>query len=213
MRGRALLLLGIATAPLGGCAEQGEPGKGYTLRGRLLDTETGRPVSRRTVYIHAFNDEVPHQVTLDPADTPEFSLTMPRPAIRLRVYDREHIYALYEATLVATAEVTRNEVRLRPTGWVRLHGKVLWRDGKRWRPPSEGGGEVRKVFLAFRTEAGPLRPASVYPAHDGSYSLRAPRERLRVSVVNTSLDLEAQVIDLRGVAGDEVERDIRLVER
>jgi len=41
--------------------------EGYRIHGRPLDAETGKPVSRETIYVHAFHDPTDHWVTLDPA--------------------------------------------------------------------------------------------------------------------------------------------------
>ncbi len=80
---------------LEGCAGK-EAGSGdFLVRGRLLDDETGLPVSRSTIYVHAFNDSTGFQVSLEPADSSEFgarvsiaedgsySVRVPRRALRL----------------------------------------------------------------------------------------------------------------------------------
>lgn len=174
------------------------------MTGRLVDGETGRPVSRRTFWVHGFSDDVGRQVSLDPgADDSAFALALPTPDVRLRVYDGERAYELWERRFTAEAGALDVEVRLVPTHWIRLHGKVLWRDGERLRPPSEGDGNVRDVIVY-------LDGQTLRIADDGAYSIRVPRSPHRVAVVDTNYRASQPGIDLTGAADDEREMDILL---
>jgi len=167
---------------------------------RLVDDETGEPVSRAQNYVHAFNDATGHQVSLEPADETGFELEIPLPEIRLRVPDRTNTYELFEETFVAENGVLDLEIRLRPTHWIRLHGTVLWRDSDgTLRPLSEGDGNVRKAALTLGRSVG------LSPGPDGSYSVKAPREEMEVLSINTNYHHAPARVDLSGETGDDYE--------
>lgn len=205
MRSHSTLVPVFAAALIVGCS-----GAGTRVTGRLIDDETGKPVARSTFYIHAFDDAAKLQVSLDPDDDTDFSLRVTGTSIdgrkiRLRVPDLSNRYELYEKTFEEQDGVLDVDVRLKPTHWVRLHGKVLWRDGKVLRPIQEGDGNVRHAQVSAG-RAG-LRPDS-----DGNYSVRAPRELLKVLTINTNRAVHPKEIDLSGFKGDEFEQDVTLGE-
>ncbi len=179
------------------------PGAG-TIRvtGRLVDAETGEPVSRETLYIHASNDATGEQVSLEPADSSDFALHMTAPSIRLRIPDLEHRYELYEEDLVAEAGVLDVEVRLTPTHWIRLHGQVRWRDDAgQLRPLESGNQQVSKALIS-------LGERHLDWGGDGHYSVLVPRELKPFSVVNSGYQIHPKEVDLRGDLGDEYELDL-----
>ena len=199
MRVHSLLLAALLAA----CAAAPPPGS-VVLRGNLVDAETGEPVSRRTVYVHAFDDATKRQVSLSPdADEDSFELMAPAATVRLRIADTSKRYELNEQTFTVSGGAWNGTIRMVPTHFVRLHGRILWRDGDKLRPPSEGGGDVQHGFLG-------IGRAHVRPEDDGSYSARVPRELLRVLTVNTSRAASPSTLDLTGFEGDEKQFDIIL---
>lgn len=174
------------------------------MRGRIVDAETGAPVPRTSIFVHAFDDATKRQVSLKPDDDDAFELTAPAATVRLRVADTSGRYELNQQTFTVTGGAWDGTIRLVPTHFVRLHGRILWRDGDRLRPPSEGDGRVVNAFLGIGGKSG------VYPKEDGSYSVRVPRELIRILPVNTSLGPNPATLDLAGFEGDEKEYDIIL---
>ncbi len=199
----AALSLFLLGAGCGGGAGVGEQDLCVRVTGRLVDDETGRPVSRDAIYIHAFNDEVPYQVSLEPDDETTFELGAPEPNVRLRIADTSNEYELYERTFTVENGALDVEVRLKPTHWVRLHGTVLWRDGAAPRPLREGDGNVRHGQVS-------LGRYGLHAQEDGTYATRVPRERFEVLVINTSYSPQPREVDLRGVTGEEHELDFVL---
>lgn len=181
---------------LGGCAGEST----VRVTGQLLDAETGEPVPRTRIFVHAFNDAIGHQVSLEPNSETEFELEMPEPTIRLRIPDLSHEYELFEEDFVAEDGRLHVDVRLQPTHWVLLHGTVLWRDAEgALHPLSEGDGNVRKASLTAGQYVG-------FPTDaDGRYSVRAPRKLLRVLSINTNYVHAPREVDLREVEDDEYE--------
>ena len=105
----------------------------YRLSGTLLDAETGEAVPRAGIYVHVFCDEVNLQKTVNPDETKsDFEVLVPKPKVRLRVYDGSHVYALYERTMTLASKTERVEVRLEPTNYIKLRGRVL--DGSTGKP-------------------------------------------------------------------------------
>jgi hypothetical protein len=178
------------------CARETVPTGGVRVRGRLVDDTTGIEVPRRDFWVHGFSDSVKEQVSLPSAPESSFSLVLPARDVRLRVADGSNRYRLYEERFTATGDVLDVEVRLVPTGWVRLHGRVLVRDGARLRPPPITGemGSMPRVHVGR---------ALLEYREDGSYSERVPRELLRVLTTDTALDVHPKEVDLRGVTADD----------
>ena len=199
MRALPALVLAAAAAACGS-----QPAANVTISGRIVDAETGRPVARKSIFIHAFDDATKRQVSLRPADDDAFELTTTWPTVRLRVADVSDEYRLDEQTFTVTGNAWDGTIRLVPTHWVLLHGRLLWRDGARLRPPSEGDGAVRHAFLGI----GPKH--DVHAADDGSYSVRVPREVVAILTVNTSLAPSQKSLDLTAVQGDEFAHDVIL---
>jgi hypothetical protein len=177
------------------------------VRGRLVDAETGAPVRRDRVYVHAFDDATKVQVSLEPDPTAStFELHLPSPEIRLRVYDMEGVHALYEKSFTAPADGKLDvEVRLEPTHWIRLHGHFYYRVADRVWPVDNGDGSMGCCPLI---EIGPR--SSVDHDDDGAYSLLVPRELLKIGMVDTACHPVPAELDLRGATGDEREFDLYL---
>src|SRR5262245_35795805 len=199
---RALPLL--LAASLAGCAAGSAPAGTVTIRGRLVDAETGERVARTTIFVHAIDDANGGVVTAKPDAADSFELAGLPPTVRLRVADTSDRYRLNEQQVTVPGESLDTTISLVPTHWVRLHGRVLWRDGERLRPPSEGDGDVVHGFLCIGPKYG------IRPEKDGSYSVRVPREVVEIAKVNTSRSPSPHTVDLREVAGDEKELDIIL---
>jgi hypothetical protein len=197
---RALLALVLAVAT-GACGSPSGPS--FTISGRLVDAETGRPVPRTAIYVHAFDDATKRKVSLSPDDDDAFELTTTWPVVRLRVADTSNEYRLDERTLTIAGDAWDGTIRLVPTHRVRVHGRVLWRDGANLRPPSEGDGGVRHAQVSFGR-------AGVNHAEDGSYSVRLPREKLDILTINTSGTPVQKTLDLSAVQGDDFAFDVIL---
>jgi hypothetical protein len=198
------LLLALLAASLAGCANGSAPPGSVVVRGRIVDAETGEPVPRTSIHVHAFDDATKRKVSLAPEDDDAFELTAPAATVRLRVADTSGRYLLNEQTFTVAGGVWDGTVRMVPTHHVHLHGRILWRDGEKLRPPSEGDGSVQHAFLGIGPKYG------VRPAEDGSYSVRVPRELLPLRTVNTSRGPNPATLDLTGFEGDEKEYDIIL---
>lgn len=200
------VLVLVAVPVAAGCS-----GGGTRVTGRLVDAETGKPVPRSTFYVHAFDDAAKLQVSLDPDDDADFSLRMTGTSIdgrkiRLRIPDLSNTYELWEQTFEEQDGVLDVDVRLKPTHWVRLHGKVLWRDGAVLRPlGEETQGNVRNAQVSAGRVG--LRPDAA-----GNYSVKAPRELLKVLTINTNRRAEPSEIDLSACKSDEFEQDVTLAE-
>lgn len=194
----------LLAATLAACSRGVPPSGAVVVRGHVVDDETGKPVPRTTIYVHAFDDAKKRQVTAAPKADDSFELTAPAPTIRLRVADTSDRYLLNEQTFAATSATVDMTIRLVPSHWVRLYGRVLWRDGDWLRPTSQGGADVASAFLGIGPKSG------VRPNVDGSYSVRVPREVVSILPVNTSRAPQPKSVDLRDVKGDEKQLDIIL---
>ena len=177
------------------------------VRGRLVDAETGEPVRRDRVYVHAYDDGTKVQVSLEPDKTASnFELRLPSPEIRLRVYDMEHVHALYEKRFTAPADGKLDvEVRLEPTHWIRLHGHICYRVGDKVWPVDHGDGSIGSAPLV---DIGPCSWISY--DDDGAYSVLVPRELLKITMLDTNCHPVPAELDLRGATGDEREFDLYL---
>lgn len=177
------------------------------VRGRLVDAETGAPVKRDRVYVHAFNDATKVQVSLEPDKTTStFELRLPAPEIRLRVYDMERVHALFEKNFTAPADGKLDvDVRLEPTHWIRLHGHFYYREDGKVRPVDHGDGSMGCCPLI---DIGPR--SWVDYDDDGAYSLLVPRALLKIEMVDTACHPVPAELDLRGATGDEREFDLYL---
>lgn len=198
---RALTVICIAIVAIAtmSCSDM----RGTRVSGCIVDDETGRPVAREEIWIHAFDDAAKRQVTLKPSGDTSFALRIEGDPIRLVVADISHAYKRYEKTLTAHDGAINVDVRLEPTHWVRFHGKLSWRDGARLRPIREGDGNVSNALIDIGGER-------LAPDKHGAFSLRLPRERLEVWSLDTSRAAVPRVIDLTGYTGDEYEADLVL---
>ena len=194
-----LLLLGCAGDPSSGAIQ---------VRGRIVDAETGEVLSRQSIYVHAFNDAIGHQVSLRPEDATDFELEMPQAEIRLRVPEQTNAYELFEETFVAENGVLDVTIPMQPTHWVRLHGTVLFQDADGiLKPVKQGDGNVRKARLS----AGPK--VSFRTDENGNYSILVPRERRKILSINTNYAHSPTEFDLTDVTADEHEFHIVLTPR
>lgn len=180
------------------------------VTGRLLDAETGRPVSRAKIWIHGFNDDpadpahrsLPKQQrSLAPGDATTFEFNLVEPTIRLRVADGEHVYELFEQELTARDGRLDVDVRLTPTHWVRLHGRVFWRENGKLEPfvPTRSRWRGATICLS--------RGNSPEPDDRGNYSVLVPRELIKVLTIDSPRRVEPHEIDLRAERGDERAQD------
>lgn len=204
------LLLAACGDEGGGAAPSSRP---YEVEGRLLDAETGAEVSARTIYLHFFCDEVKWKLSLDPEDTPYYAVKVPRARVRVRAHDQERTYAAFERELVLEEGKQTFDIRLQPTHYVRLHGRVV--DGATGKPiPPATPGEREtlgdRVLFYFQHEGVPCHPGTVAPADDGSYALKVPRGVIKILAVNTAQRLKVSEVDLTGIEGDEHVFDIVL---
>jgi hypothetical protein len=150
----------------------------------------------------------------------------------LRVVDKTNQYELHDEQLVVPKEGLDHVVRLVPTHFVRLKVRIVVNEGGAWvlRPPHEefAGIDGRPVFsgtphMYFDVEPSPEGAVDGAPEHrsnsewgsdawyDSTFELRVPRERLRMSTINSELGPNDPILDLSGVREDVVEREIRFV--
>ena len=187
-----------------------QPGCGpgdVEVLGRLVDGDTGMPVKRDEFYVHAFNDAENMHVTLDPdADQSAFRVHLPSPQIRLRVFDHEHRYALFEERYTAPANGKLDVVvHLQSNHWLRLHGHIYYRTDGKLRPVDHGDARMGGCPLI-----------DIGPAHwidyddDGAYSVLVPRELLKIRMVDTPCHPVPAEIDLCGATENEREFDLFL---
>ena len=206
-----LVALALAAS---GCGARVAGHGDYVIRGSLVDSETGAPVSRKDVYVHAFNDEIKRQTSLDPEDSAAFTVRMPRPAVRLRVAEMTGRYRLEETTLTVPPEGLDHVVRLVPTHYILMKGRFLVREGVQWVPvpPQRRDGAIGgRPLPSFLLEGEVPAGFRVTFREDASYEVRLPRARVRVQVLDTPLTPDPKSIDLTGVKEDVVVRDVHLV--
>jgi hypothetical protein len=174
------------------------------LSGRLVDGETGKPVSRRRTYMQAFADgsRLP-SAKLEPEDTPRFAFNLTGDDIRIEVWDKDGQYERLERTFKLGENSKDVELRLTPARRVLVHGRVLWRDAGKLRPPAEGDSSVRDAVVS-------IGGVSLVLSNDGSFAVRLPRKKLPVMTVNTRRDPIPEVIDLSTTDKSDMEQDIIL---
>jgi hypothetical protein len=197
------LLLGLSPG-LAACARDAVPAGGVRLVGRIVDDATGKPLPRDTLWIHGFTTTPKHQESLSPGSADSaFEMVLPARDVRLRVSDKSSEYLLWEKAFTASGPTHHVEVRLVPTGYVRLHGFVMRRDAGRLAPfpvTGEIGGRpgvfVGSHGLDFR--------------EDGSYSERVPRARHELRTINTALEVFPKDVDLSAEKGSDVRFDVVL---
>jgi hypothetical protein len=118
-----------------------------------------------------------------------------------------HEYEVFEQNFTATGGVLDVEVRLKPSHWIVLHGKVLWRDGAKLRPIRDGDGNVSHALISIHQQDS---AEMLSLADDGSYCVRVPREALRICAVDTNRAPNPNAIDLRGATEAERQFDVIL---
>jgi hypothetical protein len=217
----AASLLGAASCGEPGCTvskggravrQSGHGSGAIEVRGRLVDAETGKAVARTQIWVHGFNDEADYEVSLErDEDATSFVLRLPERKVRLRVYDGEHVYALFEKNFMAPASGPLDvEVRLEPTHWIVLHGRVLNRDGDVLTPVRREESADLRPRMGGDPIIGIGPAGSVYYDDDGNYTVRVPRELLEITTLDTNRVANPRQLDLRGVKEDERAWDVIL---
>ncbi len=211
--GVRILLVALAAASLAlqGCGARVVGQGDYEIRGSLVDAETRAPVSRADVYVHAFNDGLGRQTSLEREDATTFIIRMPRPDVRLRVSDATGRYQLYETTLDVPSGGLDHVVQLVPTHHVLVTGRLLVREGDGWARVRLREGIGANPLLSFRSDGGGSEGLWVDQRADGSFRARLPRSRVHVLMLDTALHPDPAILDLTSVRDEAVERDIRLV--
>jgi hypothetical protein len=221
LRALALSLL-LAAVVLFAC--QQVPGRGdYEFRCSFIDTETGERVSRRDLWVEVHNDGSEVDVEIERAVASTFIVRMPEPEVRLRIGDYTDRYREYETTLLVPPTGLDHVVRLIPTHFVLLKGRLLERERGAWvpmrLPPNDGmlhGWPQLHLDLDDEQldseSAQPRASWSISPKDDSSFELRLPRKRLRLDgAINTALAPETPVLDLTEFVGDVLQLDIHMV--
>jgi hypothetical protein len=202
---------------LGGCGDSDGPGDVDTsgqcrVSGRLLADEGGAEVSRETLYVHLYADGVGLHKTINPGPGTTFEALMPQGEVRVRVFDADHVYALFEDVVKLAGATQTLELRLKPSNYIRLHGRVLdAATGEPITPSDPDGTAGSTVAFYFQHSGMPLHTGTVSPAADGSYSLKVPRGVITILAVNTAKKLKLDTVDLTGDAGDDRTFDIELL--
>lgn len=201
MRSRIVAAM-LWIAALQGC--ESDSGQ-FEIRGRLIDTETGAPVSRVNVNVHLFNDAAKAQVSFPLEDEATFVARMPGAGVRLRVIDRTDKYRFFERNLEIPATGLETVVELVPTHFVLVKGRLL-ENGKA--PRVEAGVIGGTPLLGFAWDDD--CKGTDYDADDGSFEVRLPRTRVEVQMLDTGLGPVPPILDLTGVTVDVVVQDICL---
>ena len=219
-RGRLLILATLLAAALSACtdAEQPEeepaaspPADGYVIRGILRNALDETDISRETVYLHFFCDEIDFSKTLDPTEMATYVVRVPKATVRIRAYDTTKVYALYEKTITLEEREVYRVIHLDPTNYVRVHGKIIDRtSGALVRPDPDAGMGDTPLFYFHDSEGKPCHTLWITPESDGTYSVRLPRTRIEISVVDTPLGLRVRKLDLTGYEGAEYELNLEL---
>ncbi len=202
----AALLLAVLAAAAGACSGAGS---GYRLHGVVRDAATGMPVSRATVYLHFICDESGFHVTVDPGKEADYgTVYLPAPRVRVRAFDQTKTYALFETTITVPEEGMAFDIPLSRSGRVRLFGRVV--DAATGAPILPGAGGGHGPLLYFGDEGHTWTEGPIALAPDGTYSIRVPRGKVVVSVVDTAMKPVAPEIDLSNGTADEHAADIAL---
>jgi hypothetical protein len=180
------------------------PEAGYRLHGRILDAETGTPVSREHAYLHFFCDAIDVQKSFDPADLTSYDVRMPRAEIRIRIKDKTEEYALFEKTVTVDGNDREYDIRLVPTHFVLLRGRAI--DVATGQAVEQHG---HGPLLYFDAEPGDWGRSMVRLDDDGAFTLRVPRAKLRIQAVDTSKRIANPILDLTGFEGGETEFELR----
>lgn len=212
MRPVSLLSSCAAVLCLGSCAEVAGHGK-YELHVTFVDAETSALVSRNPLWFEASN--VATGETVSPGyylHQSSFTVRMPLPDVRLRVQDWTSEYRKHEETFVVPPTGIDCVIRLVPTHFVLLKGRLLVEDHGQWvklpREPHTGAiGE--NLLLSFCTEERNYGDANI---DNGIFEIRLPRDRFEILILDSPFAAEEpRVLDLTGVKDDVIERDFHLV--
>ena len=159
------------------------------------------------MYLHYFCDEIDHQTSLDPTDRTGYSVRMPLPTVRVRVYDGSKVYHLFEKTVTVPDGGLELDIPLERTNYVRLFGNLVEKATGRRMKRGEDGGHGPLLYFGDGKgyHAGPE-----WLEDDGSYSLRVPRGKITVRAVDTAKSIAVPTVDLTEVEGDEYRFDIAL---
>ena len=202
------MLLGLAITLLStGCGsdtrEVDDPG--VTIRGRLIDAETGAtPEIHDQMVLHVFCDDLDKQVSLQPDDSGAYEVHMPGRTVRMRFADLANVYFLHEATKTLASNEATWDLRIEPTNYLLLRGTI-----KGLKEAREAGFN-KVMFMADHD--GPSLHSLHLPHKEGKFALRVSRSVIEFSVVNTSWKLSPSQIDLSGVTADEHEVVLTLAE-
>lgn len=183
---------------------------GYLLTGTIVDSETGAPISRRDIFVHAFNDSIDLEISLEPADESTFTVRLPLPEVRLRIADKSDQYHLFESRIDIPVAGLNHQVQLVPTHFVRLHGQLLTIENGVWKSKAPGAGHFGISFALDGDRPG-IWPCTL--SSSASFEVHLPRDRLRIFLIDTELSPNPSCIDLTGIGTDLVELEIRLETR
>jgi len=213
------IAIGIVFLALSSCGPRFAGHGNYEIRGSLVDAETGAPVSRKEIYLHVSNDAIKDQTAVEREDESTFTVRVLRPDVRLRVYDPTNQYQLYETRLIVPKPGLDTVVRLVPTHYVVLKGRLLVDKDGSWVPIPEPeyvpgaphliGGQP---LLSFDWEGGGTSWSAFHVDENGAFEVRLPRALVRVVVLDTGLNHDPPFIDLTRSTVDVIERDIHLVD-
>lgn len=195
------------------------PPGGVRVAGRIIDDETGAALSRERTWVHGFIDATGSQVSAKPAPDSGFELVLPGRDVRLRVARDDGAYVSpWETRFVATSDLLDVEVRLVPTHYLVVRGRILRREGGVDRPLHKG--ELPgKVGISLH----PVTPTPPGPGGYGVGGLRidaqgafealVPRAKYRVVTINLGDDIAPREVDLSGAQGPEHRVDFVLLPR
>jgi hypothetical protein len=178
-------ILGVACVVfLTSCGTEGPP-TGRVVRGSVVDADTGAPVACEHLTVEALDAVTGRGPAARVGPDARFVVAASA-AVRLVVRDASDAFAPYEAALDVPEAGADHRVRLRPTNYVLLRGRVLWRDGA-----------VADVPIAI---GDGLRPVARRP--DGTYEVRLPPTRHAVRALDGRCRLLTREIDLGLIATD-----------
>ncbi|HTF90981.1 MAG TPA: hypothetical protein VK843_21380 [Planctomycetota bacterium] len=215
MRSSSMVVCIVCLA-LSACATNHAAKSDYVIRGSIVDAETGAPIAHKDLHIDAFDDAQQWWKSPEAGDEATFNLRLPQSDAWLVVRDFTNRYQLYQTKIAVPPPGLDFVVRLEPTHFVVLKGRMLVEKDGAWvaAPASVRASEVKPVLrggplLSLHWMQGGSNVIDVRP--DGSFEVRVPRARVEAMVVATPLTTEPRYLDLTGETADVIERDIHLV--
>ena len=204
------VLPAVMSACAGGEDDESSP-RPCVVQGNLLDAETGKPVSRRTIYMHFNCDELGYKESPTPRDTTDFKVQMPGSKVRIRAYDAEQIYAPFVGTFEAKDGILAVDIQLEPTHYALLRGR--FEDGVTGRSyvDMKQSGQWMGLRLSIHDDKGAVHKGHIVPNLAGQFGVRVPRKRLQLFTSNTSAVPEQDTLDLSAFEGDAYDIVIRMV--